>query len=180
MIGKLTGLRRLYGGEWELTFSTGGDAGQVYDKLKDDRVSIDIKKYHPGRSKDANSFCWAMCTDIGNALSPALPKEDVYRKAIREVGVYEPLPIREDALEGFQRRWAAKGTGWFAEVIDDSKLPGYKLVFAYYGSSTYDTAEMSRLIDYLIDEMQQMQLPIPASKEKEELLKAWGKAHETQ
>lgn len=175
MIGKLTNLRRLFGGEWEVTFSTGGDAGKVYEKLKDEQVNIEIKKYHPGRSRTANDFCWAMCTDIGNALMPPLPKEQVYRRAIRAVGVHEPLPIREDAVEAFQRRWAAKGTGWFAEVIDDSKIHGYKLVFAYYGSSTYDTAEMNRLIDYLIDEMQQMDLPIPASKEKEDLLKAWGK-----
>lgn len=175
MIGRLTGIQRLFGGEWQLSFATKGDAGKVYEKLKDHEVSIEIKKYNPLRSKTANDFCWAMCTDIGNALRPPLPKEEVYRKAIRAVGEYEPLPIREDAVETFLRRWATKGTGWFAEIVDDSKLPGYKLVFAYYGSSTYDTAAMSRLIDYLVDEMQQMELPIPASREKEEMLKAWGK-----
>ena len=77
-------------------------------------------------------------------------------------------------METFQRRWSAKGTGWFAEVIDDSKIQGYKLVFAYYGSSTYDTASMSKLIDYLVDDAKQMGIPIPASKEQEEALAAWG------
>ena len=173
MIGKLTGLQRLFGGEWVLSFSTKADAGAIYDKLKDQVVNIEIKKHNPARSRDANAFCWALCTDIGNAISPPVPKEEVYRRAIREVGEYEPLPIREDAVETFQRRWAAHGTGWFAEVVDDSKLKGYKLVFAYYGSSTYDTSSMSRLLDYLVDEMAQMGLPIPAKKEQEEMLNSW-------
>lgn len=173
MIGKLTNCRRLFGGEWELTFSTKGDAGAAYEKLKDCDVNAEFKKHNPGRSKDANAFCWALCTDIGKALTPPLPKEEVYRRAIRDVGEYEPLPIREDAVETFQRRWASHGTGWFAEVVDNSKLKGYKLVFAYYGSSTYDTAAMSRLLDYLVDECRQIGLEIPASKEQEEMLKAW-------
>ena len=119
-------------------------------------------------------MCWALCKDIGNALRPPLPKEEVYRKAIREVGEYEPLPIKDAAVETFRQRWAAKGVGWFAEIIDDSKIPGYKLVFAYYGSSTYDTATMSHLIDYLVDDAKQMGIPIPATKEQEEMLNAWA------
>ena len=173
MIGKLTGVQRLFGGEWVLSFATRGDAGTVFDKLKDVEVSVEIKKYNPGRSRDANAFCWALCTDIGHAMTPPMSKEQVYRAAIREVGEYEPLPIREDAVETFQRRWAAHGTGWFAEIVDNSKLPGYKLVFAYYGSSTYDTAAMSRLIDWLVDQMEQMGLPVPASKEQEDVLASW-------
>ena len=173
MIGKLTGLTRLFGGEWVLSFSTRGDAGTVYEKLKDADVEVEVKKHNPKRSKDANSFCWALCTDIGRSIRPPVPKEEVYRKAIRDVGEYEILPIREDAVETFQSRWSAHGTGWFAEVVDNSKLKGYKKVFAYYGSSTYNTASMSRLIDYLVDEAEQLGLPIPARKEQEEMLKAW-------
>ena len=119
-------------------------------------------------------MCWAMCADIGNAMRPPLPKEEVYRQAIRDVGEFEPLPIKAEAVETFRQRWAEKGVGWFADVIDDSKLPGYKLVFAYYGSSTYDTATMSRLIDSLVQDARNMGVPIPASKEQEEALKMWG------
>lgn len=176
MIGQLKDLLRLSGGEWLVSFTTRGDAGKIFDRLKGADVNVEIKKATKPRSKDANAFCWALCTDIGKAISPPVPKEEVYRKAIREVGEYEPLPIREDAVETFQNRWASHGTGWFAEVIDNSKLPGYKLVFAYYGSSTYDTSSMHRLLDFLVDEAQQMGLAIPAAKEQEEMLKAWGRA----
>jgi hypothetical protein len=57
--------------------------------------------------------------------------------------------------------------------VDNSKLKGYKLVFAYYGSSTYDTAAMSRLIDYLVQDAREMGLQLPATKEQEEMLKSW-------
>lgn len=174
MEGMLTGFTLNVDQTQNITVTVTGDFREQYDKLKDHPVSVEIRKATKKRSKDANAMCWAMCADIGNALRPPLPKEEVYRKAIRDVGEYEPLPIKAEAVETFQRRWAAKGTGWFAEVIDDSKLPGYKLVFAYYGSSTYDTAEMSRLIDYLVDDAKQMGIPIPASKEQEEALNAWS------
>ena len=174
MIGKLKERMRLAGGKWLVTFTTRDDPGQVFDKLKDAEASIDIKKYSPKRSKTANDFCWAMCTDIGKALTPPLQKEEVYRRAIRDVGEYEPLPIKAEAVETFQRRWSEKGTGWFAEVIDDSKIPGYKLVFAYYGSSTYDTKTMSRLIDYIVQDARNMGLKIPTGKEQEEMLNAWS------
>ena len=177
MTGKLKEVMRLAGGEWVISFVTRNDPRKTFDRLKDSDVDIEIKKASQPRSKDANAFCWAMCSDIAKAITPPITKEFVYRKAIREVGEYEPLPIRNDAVETFQRRWSEKGTGWFAEVIDDSKLKGYKLVFAYYGSSTYDSAAMSRLIEYLKDEMEQMGLPLKLSKEDEErMLSEWGKA----
>lgn len=174
MEGRLTGFSLNRDGTQNVTVTVASNFADQYDRLKDFPVSVEIRKATKKRSKDANAMCWAMCSDIGNALRPPLPKEEVYRKAIRDVGEYEPLPIKAEAVETFQRRWAAKGTGWFAEVIDDSKLPGYKLVFAYYGSSTYDTAEMSRLIDYLVEDARNMGIPIPASKEQEEALNAWA------
>lgn len=174
MEGRLRELLWLAGGEWVVSFITRENPNKLFNDLKDADVDVEIKKHNPKRSRDANAMCWAMCHDIGKALRPPLPKEEVYRKAIREVGEYEPLPIKAEAVETFQRRWSEKGTGWFAEVIDDSKLPGYKLVFAYYGSSTYTVEEMSRVLDWLKDNMEQMGLPIPASKEQEEALKMWG------
>ncbi|MBP5462914.1 MAG: hypothetical protein J6Y20_12440 [Lachnospiraceae bacterium] len=168
MNGRLKDLLRLSGGEWILSFVTRDDPRKLMDKLRDEDVTIEIKKAEKKRSKAANDLMWAMCTDIGNAMRPPIPKEEVYRSAIRDVGAYEPLPVRADAVERFQASWSSKGTGWFAEVIDDSKLPGYKLVFAYYGSSTYTTEEMSRLIDYLGQDMDSMGLPRRMSKEEEE------------
>lgn len=175
MRGKLKDLTMNRDGSQNVTVTVTADFRRTFDQLKGKDLDIEIKQHRERRSRDANSFCWALCTEIGNAMVPPMPKEDVYRGAIREVGEYEPLPIKAEAVSTFQERWAGKGSGWFAEVIDDSKIPGYKLVFAYYGSSTYDTKTMSRLIDHLIDETEQMELAIPLSKKEVDRLKeTWG------
>ena len=175
MLGRLKDLTMNRDGSQNVTVTVTADFRRTFDQLKGKDLDIEIKQHRKRRSMTANSFCWALCTEIGNAMVPPMPKEDVYRSAIREVGEYEPLPIRTEAVSTFQERWAGKGSGWFAEVIDDSKIPGYKLVFAYYGSSTYDTKTMSRLIDHLIDETEQMELAIPLSKKEVDRLKeTWG------
>ena len=177
MIAKLKEILKLSGGDWQITLITSFNPVQLYYRLKDAPVSVEIKKASKARSKTANDFCWAMCTDIGKALVPPVPKEEIYRRAIRDVGEYEPLPIRADAVDTFCKRWATKGIGWFAEIVDDSKLSGYKLVFAYYGSSTYTAESMSRVLEHLKQDMISMELPIPISKKDEErMLFEWGKA----
>lgn len=176
MKGKLKDLTRNMDGTYNLTVSIGPDAKKIWDKLRDKDVEVEVKQFRQKRSLDASAFCWALCRDIGQALYPPLAKEEVYRHAIRAVGVYEPLPIREDALERFSEIWSGKGTGWFVDVVDDSKLKGYKRVNAYFGTSTYNSKEMSTLIDYLVDDAEQMGLPIPLGKDEVEKLKReWGR-----
>lgn len=177
MIGKLKDLLRTQGGEWLVSFTTKADPRELFDKHGDNEVSIEIKKASKARSKTANDFCWAMCRDIGGALRPPISKEEVYRMAIKEVGKCETMHMRAEAIPTFKEIWGKKGTGWFIETVDYSPIPGCKLVFAYYGSSTYDTVEMSRLLDWLKQDMENMGLMIPVSKEEEErLLAQWGKA----
>ena len=135
--------------------------------------NYEIEKKAKKRSKDANNLLWAMCEEIAKAVG--VEKEEVYRRNIRAVGVYEPLPIKAEAVEEFQRRWKAKGLGWFADVIDDSKIKGYKLVFAYYGSSTYTVQEMSRLIDEIRQDGLSAGVDLMSDSERALLLEEWGR-----
>ena len=171
MIGRLKDMMRGMDGEWVISFATRDNPVAMYYRMKDFDVEIEIRKAAKKRSLDANAFMWSLCNEIAKAVRTT--KEEVYRKAIRDVGKYFPVPVRDDLVEEWQKSWSRNGTGWFADVTDKSKNKGYTLMFSYCGSSTYTTEEMSRLIDYLIDEMKQMELPIPASKEQEEMLKAW-------
>ena len=177
MKGRFKDCLKLSGGEWLVSFTTREDPGRIYEKLKDTDISVEIKKHTVKRSKTANDFCWALCTDIGNALRPPLPKEMVYRQAIRDVGKHELYLMKNEAVETFMRVWGDRGTGWFAEKLDDSKKnPGCTLVFAYFGTSVYDSAEMSRVIDYLKAGAENMGLKIPFSKaEEKRMLAEWGK-----
>ena len=176
-MGKLKDLYRGREGEWVVSFTTLADPRPLFDELSGKEVSVEIKRASRRRSKTANDFCWAMCTDIGNAMRPPIPKEEVYRRAIKDVGRFTTLHIRAEAIESFRSIWATNGVGWFSEVLDYSPYPGHKTVFAYYGSSTYTVQEMSRLLDYLRQDMDSMGLMIPVSKEEEErMLDQWGRA----
>ena len=146
-----------------LTIDIEGDFRKQYDKLKDAEVNISIDKYRAARSLDANALLWKMCFEIAKKIGST--KEEVYKDHIKQVGEYTPLPIRADAVESFKNIWSAHGTGWFAEVVDDSKLEGYKLVFAYHGSSVYDTAQMSRLLDDVIDSAKELGIDVISERE---------------
>ena len=131
----------------------------------------ELTKSRKKRSRNANAFCWELCTQIGKAAG--VSKEDVYRRNIREVGEYTPFPIKAEAVDEFKRVWAHHGIGWFVDVVDDSKIHGYKKIFAYHGSSTYDTAQMARLIDSLIQDAQALGLEVISERERSLLLDEW-------
>jgi hypothetical protein len=172
--GTIQSMARGMGGELLLTLSLPFNHAEEIIKLKDERLSIKIDKCRNRRSKDANALMWAICRDIGNALH--IPDREVYRKAIKDIGVYDTVPIKEERIEALERIWGAHGIGWFIEVEDKSKLPGFKRVRLYYGSSAYDSREMSALIDYLQDDAKQAGITLRASPaEIEEAKRRWGK-----
>ncbi len=157
-------------GKQILSLTLEGDFRDQFDELNGKPLEVDIKKYHAKRSKNANDYLWTLCTKI--AEDQGTSPEEVYRKEIREVGVFEPLPVKEDALERFSRAWASRGIGWFTVVVDDS-FPGYKKVFAYYGSSTYNTAEMSRLINNTIEDAKALGIETATPQELSILMDNW-------
>lgn len=138
-------------------------------------LDIELKVHREKRSTKANALCWELCSQIGRAITPPMPKEDVYRDAIRAVGEYDQYYIKEEALDSFMETRKLLGVGWFAEVIGDAPLRGWVEVFAYKGSSTYDTKAMSTLIDYLVDQAEQMELQIAYDlREIERIKEDWA------
>ena len=176
MKGKFREPMRLAGGEWLITFTTREDPRKILDRIGESDAVIDIKKDSPKRSLDANAFCWALCADIGKALRPPVAKEEVYRMAIRAVGVFSTVRVIYWDVETIRKRWSTHGVGWFVDVVDDAGA-GHKWVNLYYGSSTYTVNEMQALLDWLVDQCEQMGIPLRLSREEEErVLKEWEKA----
>lgn len=175
MTGKLRDMMPLAGGEWLVSFTTRTNPGELFDKLNGKDVDVEIKRASKGRSKDANAMCWALCSDIGRALKPPQSKDEIYRMAIKAVGVYTQVRLPMWDIQTVTRRWTCNGIGWFTEIVDDAGT-GHKWVNLYYGTSTYTADEFRNVLDWLIDEAQQMEIPIPLSKkDEEELLERWGR-----
>ena len=132
---------------------------------------VQIEKYREPRSLNSNSYMWILCDKIADKVNST--KEEVYKKAVREVGVFEMLPIKNTALAEFKRRWASKGLGWFCEELRDSKLAGYTTVMVYFGSSTYNSKEMSRLLDYVVEEAKELGIQTLEDIRLKEMLEKW-------
>ena len=165
-------------GSTYVEFAFYGNHGADLEKLWEKVLDVEVKQHRKRRSINANALCWELCSQIGKALTPPVPKEEIYRNAIRNVGVYEDLLVREEFLDAFMQEQDQKGIGWFAEVVGEAPLRGWMEVHAYSGSSVYNTKEMSLLIDSLIDDAQQMELPISYDlQEIDRIKKEWEEHH---
>ena len=134
-------------------------------------LEVEISKQKKKRSLDSNSYLWTLCQKIAEVIQST--KELVYQKFIRDVGQFEIVPIKNEAVERWIEVWNSKGLGWFAEVMEDSKLPGYKKVISYYGSSVYDQREMSVLLDEVVRECKELGIETLPPDEIKALKESW-------
>ena len=174
MIGKLKDMLRLSGGEWLVSFTTRDDPGQMFDDLKDAAVKVEVKKASKHRSLSANNYAWVLIDQIAEVTGRT--EKEVYREAIREIGgVSDFYGMKEAAYESFCEIWTKDHLGRQVEIIPGSAKPGWINVRAWKGSSDFDSAQMARLIDSLIQEAEQQGIPTVPDKEVERMVGRWGK-----
>ena len=122
-----------------------GRAIAIVRKHKDRLYDLEIKEHRKKRSLDANAYCWVLLDKLAEKLN--IQKVELYRASIREIGGNsEIVCVKDIAVEKFRNGWEHNGLGWCTDTMP-SKIEGCTNVILYYGSSTYDTAQMSRLID---------------------------------
>ena len=147
------------------------DFRQDFAGLKEHDVSIEVKRWRKKRSLDANAYAWVLIDKI--AQTTGVPKTEVYRQAIREIGgVSDIVAVPDNAVDKFREGWSKQGIGWQTEILDSK--PGYKRIVVYYGSSTYDTKQMSALIDSLVQEAQALGIETLPPHEIARLNSLWG------
>lgn len=144
----------------------------MVDTLKNaDKLSIKVARYKEKRSLDANAYCFALIGKIAEKTN--VPKEEVYRSAVKEIGGnYEVACVQDKAVEAFCQAWHKNGLGWQTDTMP-SKLEGCTNVILYYGSSTYDVAQMSRLINIILQECRQLGIDTKSKEEIDSLLTSW-------
>ena len=136
----------------------------------------DIIRAKKKRSMTANAYLWALVHEIAAAVG--LTDEEIYREAVRSAGKQDVVLVRNDSADCFLRAWCGKGVGYMAET-EASGRDGYTLVHLYYGSSCYDTAEMARLIDKVVQDARAMDIETRPREEVDAMLKEW-EAYEAQ
>lgn len=160
---------------YQLVIPVGGD-NELSKISPDIEYEITIQKKKNKRSLNASAYCWVLCQKIAEELSKTgyTSKEDVYRKAIKDCSHFSYVPVREDAIERYIQIWQAHGIGWLAEDAGECQsIKGYHNIMCYHGSSVYNTKEMSRLIECLVDECEQLGIKLEPSEYIQSLIEGW-------
>jgi hypothetical protein len=169
MKARIADFSMTFAGKQRLTFELDGDFRPQYDELKDQAVELTVKRFRQKRSLDANAYAWVIIDKIAQRMR--LSKVEVYRDHIRHIGgVSETVCVQERAVDKLTEAWSKNGIGWQTETFP-SKIPGCTNVTLYYGSSTYDTAQMSALIDALVQTAKSLGIETMPDEELKSLLK---------
>ena len=97
----------------------------IIEQLKNEnKLDIELKKYRKKRSLDANAYCWVLLEKLQDKLH--IPKEEIYRAIIKEIGSYEIVPVKNEAVERFRQAWSKNGLGWITETMKSKLERFYK------------------------------------------------------
>lgn len=145
---------------------------RIFEELKTaEKLSIKITKHTKKRSLDANAYAWVLIGKIAEKTN--VPRVDVYRNAIREIGGnYDVVCAQDKAVDSLCTAWQKNGIGWITDTMP-SKLEDCTNVMLYHGSSSYDTQQMSRLINLLVQDCEQLGIETKSPEELDSLLRSW-------
>lgn len=132
-------------------------------------VIIDIHRLRKKRSLSANAMCWALCEHIAEAVGAS--KEEVYKRAVKAVGPFIVTRAHRTDVKRLCDMWHRNGLGWVTSVT--SAEGEYTDVVLYIGSSEYDTKQMARLIDWLAEEANELELRCPTKEERDTAIGKW-------
>ena len=157
-------------GDW-LCIQT-NKARMVLDEIADGKTyDVTIKEHRERRSLDANAYAWVLLDKLAEKLQIA--KTELYRSYIREIGGNsETVCVLQDAADKLCSGWAHNGIGWLTDTLP-SKIDGCVNVVLYYGSSTYDTAQMSRLIDLIVQDCKAQGIETMTPQQLAALMEGW-------
>lgn len=132
----------------------------------------EIKEFRKKRSLDSNNYFWQLCDQISDRLGRV--KEDVYIDYIKSVGVFRDFHLSRDEAPTFRKAWSMLGTGWPTEEVDYQQDGNGIVVRAYYGSSTYNSKQMSRIIDMAVQDAKSLGIETLTPDEIARMNLEWG------
>jgi len=163
------------GTNWLCFEVTPYDAGRVLSEWKDGKeYTLEVKPKRRKRSLDANAYLWVLCNKIAEVIRSTA--EEVYKNAIRDVGVFRDVPIPKEDAGMIAAGWKNNGIGWLCLEDKRSYSDGTVMLRFWKGSSVYDTKEMSRLIDWIVEEAQELGIETMPPDELLRLKNSWQAA----
>lgn len=180
-ISRIKDVARTLEGKLTITLEMPGiDTDDVTKLSQFDKLDVEIKQHKEKRSLDANAYYWLLVGKIRKVTGDS--NNRIHNMMLDRYGELDRMP--DSSLIPFCIR----------DDIDHLEFPyphlkptqktlskGNKLYRWYYqikGSSEYNTAEMSHLIDGIVSECKEMGIETLPPEELERMMAAYGKKME--
>lgn len=147
---------------------------EVIEELQQKKLDVEIKKYRKKRSLTANAYFWKLLSEYSEAKEIDTIEE--YKERVKRLGIFRISRVEAKDVETYKKSWENWGTAWFCEVYDTEYLGDieFKILHLYYGSSSFNSRQMSRLINDLIEDCKQVGIETKPQAEIDSLLRSWG------
>ncbi len=125
--------------------------GHVIDRIDEDRVLVELKKWRNNRSIEQNRMMWALLELMGQAQG--LNSWDCYIDMLEDHGArYEYLMVLPEAVEMVKEQFRA------TRQVETREYNGKDMAVlkCYYGSSKWNTAEMTEFIEKIMNRLSEM------------------------
>lgn len=146
---------------------------EVFRRVADnpiDKVHIaKLTEYRKKRSLNANAYAWVLMEQIAQAIRST--KDEVYLSMLERYGVFTHIVVKPNVVESIKREW--RTVRELGEVMVNGK-EGVQLQ-CFFGSSSYNTKEMARLIDGIVSECKDLGIETMPPEKLSILKESWGR-----
>ena len=137
---------------------------------------FEVTEHREKRSKDANSYYWVLVSKIADAVGK--PKEEVHRQMLIDYGTWDYLEDGSPKWVILPKNKPLPTDGYYfdtkADVTVKGANSGEEQGHAYIvirGSHTYNSKEMSQLINGVVQEAQNLDIETLTPAEVEQMIK---------
>ena len=151
-------------------------AAKAIEEVADAKYPVvcEIRQQRPKRSLNANAYCWALIDKIAKVTNQ--PSDAVYETMLQRYSeAYTYLVVKPTAVEKVKA--TLKAGHIYAYEVGSVEIRGKEGVQLqlYYGSSTFDSKQMARLIDGIVSEAKDLGIETATPAELARYKEEWGK-----
>jgi hypothetical protein len=156
-------------GEMLVTFTAAHIAPEAVEAVKDMELTVKAAKRRNKRSLDANAYSWVLMQKLAEACHT--DKGTIYLRCLQRYSrKFTHIIVKEKAVQAAMEA--------FRTCIDLGEVSvncqqGHQLQ-VYFGSSTFDTKEMSVFLDGIISECKELGIETATPAELERMKARWN------
>lgn len=131
-------------------------------------INEDIEVKRKKRSSQSNKYFWELLQQLCEEMNIDVIQE--YKKRVKELGIFRYWEIDTKNVPTFTKMWEDKGIAWFVEKVEE--IGEKTCLNAYYGSSSFSSKQMNRLIENLVQDCRSIGIKTLEDIEIEEMIRS--------